>query len=96
MMILFPLTKKMIVFLSPGDHVRARRIAKFLDPTPKVFELTSQRGFTTFTGCYLGVPVSIIAIGMVNYFLDITWKLDPPIPVHLNIPSFSCGEGLEN
>ncbi|OAV99255.1 hypothetical protein PTTG_25327 [Puccinia triticina 1-1 BBBD Race 1] len=50
--------------ITVGDHERARRIAKFLDQTPKVFEFTSQRGFTTFTGCYSGVPVSIMAIGM--------------------------------
>ncbi|KNE92305.1 hypothetical protein PSTG_14265 [Puccinia striiformis f. sp. tritici PST-78] len=56
--------------LTVGDHVRARRIAKFLDSTPKVFELTSQRGFTTFTGCYLGVPVSIVAIGMGYPMMD--------------------------
>ncbi|KAA1084906.1 hypothetical protein PGTUg99_004325 [Puccinia graminis f. sp. tritici] len=56
--------------LTVGDHVRARRIAKFLDQSPKVFELTSQRGFTTFTGCYLGVPVSIVAIGMGYPMID--------------------------
>jgi len=56
--------------LTVGDHIRARRIASFLDPTPKVFEFTSQRGFTTFTGCYSGVPVSIIAIGMGYPMMD--------------------------
>lgn len=56
--------------LTVGDPVRARRISKFLDPSPKVFEFTSQRGFTTFTGCYSGVPVSIIAIGMGYPMID--------------------------
>lgn len=47
-----------------GDHVRARRIARHMDSAP--FEHVSQRGFTTLTGRYKGVPVSIIAIGMVG------------------------------
>ncbi|RUP44154.1 nucleoside phosphorylase domain-containing protein [Jimgerdemannia flammicorona] len=60
--------------ITVGDHVRARRIAKLLDgPEVKgrtVFELVSQRGFTTFTGTYQGVPVSIIAIGMGTPMVD--------------------------
>lgn len=47
-----------------GDHVRARRIAVHFDKL--LFELTSQRGFTVLTGLYKGVPISVIAIGMVG------------------------------
>nr|VWO96303.1 Neutral alpha-glucosidase AB [Ganoderma boninense] len=47
-----------------GAPSRAHGIASYLDPTPTPFEITSERGFTTITGRYKGVPVSIIAIGM--------------------------------
>ncbi|ORY88946.1 nucleoside phosphorylase domain-containing protein [Leucosporidium creatinivorum] len=47
-----------------GDPIRLRRFATFLDPSPKPFELVSSRGYTTITGCYKGVPISLIAIGM--------------------------------
>ncbi|KAI9263740.1 nucleoside phosphorylase domain-containing protein [Sporodiniella umbellata] len=60
--------------LTVGDHVRARRIAKFLDSEEAsghpVFEKSSQRGFLTITGRYKGVPVSIIAIGMGTSMMD--------------------------
>ncbi|KAG0146289.1 hypothetical protein CROQUDRAFT_657615 [Cronartium quercuum f. sp. fusiforme G11] len=54
--------------LTVGDHVRARRIAQHLDSPP--FEYVSQRGFTTLTGRYKGVPVSIVAIGMGYPMMD--------------------------
>lgn len=47
-----------------GDVARLRRFAQLLDPKPTPFELVSARGFTTVTGRYHDVPVSIIAIGM--------------------------------
>ncbi|KAM5542312.1 hypothetical protein V8D89_004185 [Ganoderma adspersum] len=47
-----------------GAPSRAHGIASYLDPTPTPFEITSERGFTTITGRYKGVPVSIVAIGM--------------------------------
>ncbi|OSD05554.1 purine and uridine phosphorylase [Trametes coccinea BRFM310] len=47
-----------------GAPSRAHGIASYLDPTPTPFTLTSERGFTTITGRYKGVPVSIISIGM--------------------------------
>ncbi|MBW0548061.1 hypothetical protein O181_087776 [Austropuccinia psidii MF-1] len=56
--------------LTVGDPVRARRIAQHLDASPQAFECTSQRGFTTFTGRFKGVPVSIIAIGMGYPMMD--------------------------
>ncbi|CAO3672115.1 unnamed protein product [Rhizopus stolonifer] len=60
--------------LTVGDHVRARRIAKYLDSEEEsghpVFEKSSQRGFLTITGRYKGVPVSIVAIGMGTSMMD--------------------------
>ena len=41
-------------------------IAGFLDATPEVRRFSSSRGFVSFTGCFNGVPVSIVAIGMVR------------------------------
>lgn len=52
--------------ITVGDYVRARRIAVFFDGEEvtgrPVFEFVSQRGFTTLTGRYKGVPVSIVAM----------------------------------
>ncbi|KAH9846174.1 purine and uridine phosphorylase [Lenzites betulinus] len=50
--------------LTLGAPSRAHGIASCLDPTPTPFTLTSERGFTTITGRYKGVPVSIVSIGM--------------------------------
>jgi uridine phosphorylase len=50
--------------LTVGDHARAKRIAELLDITPQIMVLESKRGFTTITGKYKDVDVSIIAIGM--------------------------------
>ncbi|KAI0641239.1 purine and uridine phosphorylase [Trametes meyenii] len=47
-----------------GAPSRAHGIASYLDATPTPFTLTSERGFTTITGRYKGVPVSIVSIGM--------------------------------
>jgi len=47
-----------------GAPSRARGIASYLDATPKPFVLNSERGFTTITGRYNGIPVSIVSIGM--------------------------------
>jgi uridine phosphorylase len=52
--------------LTVGDHVRARKIAAYLDTEEEtghpIFENSSQRGFLTITGRYKGVPVSIMAM----------------------------------
>ncbi|KAI8143175.1 nucleoside phosphorylase domain-containing protein [Fennellomyces sp. T-0311] len=60
--------------LTVGDYVRARAIAKWLDPEEQAghptFIHTSQRGFLTITGRYKGVPVTIMAIGMGNPMMD--------------------------
>ncbi|KAJ3340740.1 hypothetical protein HDU93_006410 [Gonapodya sp. JEL0774] len=50
--------------ITVGDVHRAKTLAKLLDAEPKPFEMTSKRLMTTITGCYKGVPVSIVAIGM--------------------------------
>ncbi|GAA5831549.1 hypothetical protein JCM5353_000433 [Sporobolomyces roseus] len=50
--------------LTVGDPARLHRVAKHLDEWPEPFQRVSQRGYTTVTGRYRGVPVSIIAIGM--------------------------------
>lgn len=47
-----------------GTPSRAHATASYLDPLPAPFTLTSERGFTTITGRYRGVPVSIVSIGM--------------------------------
>ncbi|KZT68502.1 purine and uridine phosphorylase [Daedalea quercina L-15889] len=47
-----------------GAPSRANGIAAHLDASPRPFTLTSERGFTTITGRYKGVPVSIVSIGM--------------------------------
>ncbi|EMD41277.1 hypothetical protein CERSUDRAFT_109875 [Gelatoporia subvermispora B] len=47
-----------------GSPSRAHGIAAYLDAVPRCFVLTSERGFTTITGRYKGVPVSIVSIGM--------------------------------
>ena len=52
--------------LSVGDVGRAARIAAHLDASPAPITITSSRGFVTHTGCYKGVPVSVIATLMVG------------------------------
>jgi len=56
-----------------GSASRAQSIASFLDVTPKLFTLSSERGFITITGRYKAVPISIISIGMggpnVDFFI---------------------------
>ncbi|GAA5945090.1 hypothetical protein JCM3775_000906 [Rhodotorula graminis] len=47
-----------------GDPARLHRFKRFLDKEPKPFEHASARGYTTVTGRYKGVPVTLIAIGM--------------------------------
>lgn len=50
--------------ITVGSPSRASGIATHLDAVPKPFVLTSERGFTTITGRFRGVPVSIVSIGM--------------------------------
>ncbi|ORX91971.1 purine and uridine phosphorylase [Basidiobolus meristosporus CBS 931.73] len=79
--------------ITVGDPARAKRLAKFLDSTPPVFELNSHRGFYTATGRYKGVPVSIIAIGMgipmMDFFVrEVRAVVDGPLCI---IRLGSCG-----
>ena len=64
--------------LCVGDPSRAYVVAQLLDgakvdpSSPQslgssVFIHVSGRGFSTYSGKYKGVPISIVAIGMVNY-----------------------------
>lgn len=54
-----------------GSLSRAKRLRACLDgPTDKTFELASDRGFTTFTGAFDGVPVSVVATGMGAPMMD--------------------------
>lgn len=41
-------------------------MASYLDSDKEVKVFTSDRGFTTFSGYYNNVPVSIVSIGMVG------------------------------
>lgn len=67
--------------LTVGDPNRARVVAQLLDGAtidplnpmslgPSVFMHESNRGFTTYTGTFEGVPVSIVAIGMGYPMMD--------------------------
>ena len=53
-----------------GSHQRASKIAAFLDKTTPITTITSSRGFTTITGTYNNIPVSIVAIGMGPSMMD--------------------------
>ncbi|KAH7908138.1 purine and uridine phosphorylase [Hygrophoropsis aurantiaca] len=59
--------------ITVGSLSRAETIASMLDSSPESFSLYSERGFQTITGCYRGVPVSIVCIGMgapnVDFFI---------------------------
>lgn len=63
-------SRSVIVQLTVGSPTRADRIAAYLDASPQPFRLTTERGFTTITGRYKGVPISIISIGMGNSMVD--------------------------
>lgn len=59
--------------VSVGDHQRAALIASFLDPLPEtgeVFQRSSKRGFTVYTGVFAGVRVSVVATGMGMAMMD--------------------------
>ena len=56
--------------VSVGSLSRATLLRSLLDDPAGAFELTSSRGFTTFTGAFGGVPVSIVATGMGGPMMD--------------------------
>jgi uridine phosphorylase len=51
--------------LTVGDKKRALNIAAHLTDPSEVIE--SSRGFVTISGTFEGIPVSIVAIGMVRH-----------------------------
>jgi uridine phosphorylase len=59
-----------VIKVTVGSITRAERIASYLDTSQKPFRLTTERGFTTITGRYKGVPISVISIGMGNSMVD--------------------------
>ena len=56
--------------ITVGAESRAEKIATFLDKDVPIKKITSHRGFTTITGAYHGVPVSIVSIGMGPSMMD--------------------------
>jgi uridine phosphorylase len=78
--------------LTVGSLSRARRLRELLDD-PSVPEMTSPRGFTTFTGTVLGVSVSIVATGMGAPMMDFLVRearaiVDAPLTI---VRYGSCG-----
>lgn len=64
--------------LQVGDPSRLARISSLLDASPPPFHSVSSRGFTVITGRYQGIPISLIASGMVNLnFVDSQNATDP-------------------
>jgi len=56
--------------ITVGAVSRAEKIASFLDKNTPTRTITSHRGFTTITGEYHGVQVSIVSIGMGPSMMD--------------------------
>jgi uridine phosphorylase len=54
-----------------GAQKRAEKIATLLDEGSETVRITSNRGFTTITGRYNGVQVSIVSIGMVGAIVTV-------------------------
>ncbi len=74
-----------------GDPARAIDMAKLLDSPPTT--ITSKRGFTTLTGKFKGVDVSIVSIGMgvpmMDFFVrEVRAVVDGPMAI---IRFGSCG-----
>jgi uridine phosphorylase len=59
--------------LSVGDHGRAARLARLFDNDGACSVFGSSRGFKTFLGRFEGVPVTIIATGMVRLSSCFAW-----------------------
>jgi uridine phosphorylase len=53
-----------------GDPDRAKLVKSCLDNPDNCFESTSNRGFTTYTGKFRGVPVTIMSTGMGYPMMD--------------------------
>ncbi|CAG8434804.1 11762_t:CDS:2 [Ambispora gerdemannii] len=79
--------------ITVGDSTRARILAKLLDVDSPVLTIESHRGFTIKTGCYHGVPISIVSIGMgfamMDFFVrEVRTVVDGPLII---IRLGSCG-----
>lgn len=61
--------------ITVGTTSRAEIIASFFDETPAPIRVSSSRGFLTITGYYQGTRISVVAIGMVDFFAP------PPPPL---------------
>lgn len=57
-----------------GSAARIKEFSMLMDALPAPFESVSSRGFTVITGRYKGVPVSLIASGMVRNHSDTLWR----------------------
>ncbi|KAI9152519.1 hypothetical protein H9P43_009310 [Blastocladiella emersonii ATCC 22665] len=81
-------------FLDGGDQIDASQHKKYLNyVSPQIFIKTSPRLFTTVTGRYKGVPVSIIAIGMGVPMMDFFVREIRAVvtgPIHI-VRFGSCG-----
>ncbi|KAI9217542.1 nucleoside phosphorylase domain-containing protein [Blastocladiella britannica] len=81
-------------YLDGGEAIDATQHKKYLNfVSPKIFIKTSGRLFTTVTGRYKGVPVSIIAIGMGVPMIDFMVREVRAVvqgPLHI-IRFGSCG-----
>lgn len=53
-----------------GDKSRANIVSSFFDTPEKTFVFESSRGFTTHTGKYNGVPLTVMSIGMGTSMVD--------------------------
>jgi len=60
--------------LSVGDSGRALRIARLLDEPQQNLVVKTDKDFTTYTGTFRGIPVSIIATGMGVCRMDLVVK----------------------
>jgi len=56
--------------ITVGSLSRARRLHALLDDPAAVVEMTSPRGFTTFTGTVGGAAISVVATGMGAPMMD--------------------------
>jgi len=56
--------------ITVGHESRAAKIAALLDSSPTPQHFVSTRGFTTITGHFKGVLVSVVSIGMVSLGIE--------------------------
>ncbi|KAF8817930.1 phosphorylase family protein [Cardiosporidium cionae] len=79
--------------ITVGDHGRANTLAELLDKDTPTFSILSSRLFRIHSGCYKGVPVSIVGIGMgapmMDFFVrETSYLIEGPMAV---IRLGSCG-----